>query len=112
MNRSFTNKTPTIATSTTTLHMATTTDARLETDATFKTGFKGLGLNGPTSQVLMDQGILRLKDLAAFGADELDRWMRALPRKFSTPESGSTKDFISSVNQLIETVQHKQRPLS
>ena len=40
----------------------------------------------------MDQGILRIKDLAAFGADEMDVWMRALPRQFPTPEAGSTKD--------------------
>ena len=90
--RSFTNKTRTMATSTTTTQMTTTTAASLDTDATFKTGFKGLGLNGPTSQVLTDQGILRLKDLEAFGADELDGWMRALHRQFPTPETGSTKD--------------------
>ena len=81
-----------MATSTTTTQMTNTTAASLETDATFKTGLKGLGLNGPTSQVLMDQGILGLKDLAAFGADELDGWMRALPRKFPIPEAGYTKD--------------------
>ena len=40
----------------------------------------------------MDQGIFRLKELAAFGADELDGWMIALPRQFPTPEAGSTKD--------------------
>ena len=79
-------------TSTTTTQMNTTTSAILDTDATFKTGLKGLGLNGPTSQVLMDQGILRLKDLADFGADDLDGWMRSLPRQFLPPESGSTKD--------------------
>ena len=72
--------------------MTTTTAASLETDATFKTGLKGLGFNGPTSLVLMDQGILRLKYLEAFGADELDGWMRALPRPFPTPEAVSTKD--------------------
>ena len=72
--------------------MTTTTAASLETDATFKTGLKGLGLNGPTIQVLMDQGILRLKDLAAFGADDMDEWMRALPRQFPTQVSGSIKD--------------------
>ena len=65
-NSSFTNKTPTTVTSTTTTQMTTSTAVSLETDATFNTGLKGLVLNGPTSQVLMDQGILRLKDLAAF----------------------------------------------
>ena len=40
----------------------------------------------------MYQGILRLKDLAAFGADEMDGSMRALPRQFPTQEAGSTKD--------------------
>ena len=71
-NRSFTNETPTMANSTTTSKMTTTTADSLETGATFNTVLKGLGLNGPTSQVLMDQGILRLKDLADFGSDELD----------------------------------------
>ena len=52
--------------------MTTTMAASLETYATFKTGLKFFGLNGPTRQVLMDQGILRLKDLADFGSDELD----------------------------------------
>ena len=89
---SFTNETRSMATSTTTTQMNTTTAASRETDTTFKTGLKGLGLNWPTSQVLMDQGILRLKDLAAFGSDELDGWMKALPRKFPTPESVYTKD--------------------
>ena len=83
---------PVISTTSTTItQITTTTSASLETDAIFKTGLKGLGFNGPTSQFLMDQGILRLKDLAAFGSDELDGWMRALPRKFPTPDSGSTK---------------------
>ena len=72
--------------------MTTTTAASLDTDATFKIGLKGLGLNGPTRHVLMDQGILRLKELEDFGADDLDVWMRALPRQFPTPEDGSTKD--------------------
>ena len=91
-NRSFNNKTRTIATYATITQMTTTTAASLETDATLKTGLKGLGLNGPNSQVLMDQGILRLKGLADFGADELDGCMRALSRQFTTQESGSTKD--------------------
>ena len=81
-----------MATSAITTYITTTTAASLEKDATFNTGLKALVLNGPTSQVLMDQGILRLKDLAAFGADELDGWMRALPRKFPIPEAGYTKD--------------------
>ena len=81
-----------MATSTNTTQMTITTAEILETDTTFKTGLKGLGLNRPASQVLMDQGVLRLKDLAAFGADELDGWMRALPRKFPIPEAGYTKD--------------------
>ena len=68
-----------MATSTTTTQMTTTTATSLETDATFKTGFKGLGLNGPTIQVQMDQGILRLNDLAALGEDELDGWIIVLP---------------------------------
>ena len=81
-----------MANSTTTTQMATTTATSLDADATFKIGLKGLGLNGPTRQVLMDQGMLRLKELADFGADDLDVWMISLPRKFPTPEFGSTKD--------------------
>ena len=81
-----------MANSATTNQMTTTTAESLETDATFKTGLKGLGLNVPTSQVLMDQSILRLNDLADFGADELDGWIRALLQKYPTQEAGSTKD--------------------
>ena len=65
-------------TSTTTAQMTTTTATSVETDVTFKTRLKGLGLNGPTSLVLMNQGILRLEYLAALGEDELDGCMRAL----------------------------------